>query len=150
MITADLVLADLPATSKKQALQALAEKASHLFNAAPEALMIALIDREKIGSTGIGGGTAIPHVKMAKASRLYAVLARLEKPVDYDAIDGKPVDIIFMLVAPVENKTTQHLRMLAQVSRFLRDAESLSALRSAADADAMRKILDDWASKQAA
>lgn len=150
MITADLILADLPATSKKQALQALAEKASGLFSAAPESLMTALVDREKIGSTGIGGGTAIPHAKMAKASRLYAVLARLETPVDYDAIDGKPVDIVFMLIAPAENKTTQHLKTLAQVSRFLRDPDVLAGLRAAPDADAMRHIFEDWANRQAA
>lgn len=149
MITTDLTLARLPATSKKQVLQALAEKASSLFGTAPEALMTALIEREKIGSTGIGGGTAIPHVKMAKAQRLYGILATLDQPVDYDAIDDKPVDIIFMLIAPTENKTTQHLKTLAQVSRFLRDPVTLEALRAAGDEAAIADILSSWALKQA-
>ncbi len=85
--------------------------------------------RERIGTTGIGGGVAIPHVKVPGVSRTYGVLARMHAPLDYDAIDGEPVDIIFMLLAPAESKTTQHLKVLAQMSRFLKDSTMVAALR---------------------
>lgn len=150
MITADLLIPNLPATSKKQAFQAIAEQVSMICRSDEDDLLTALLDRERIGSTGIGDGVAIPHIKMAKATRMYGVLAHLEHPVDYDAIDGQPVDIIFMLIAPTESKTTQHLKMLAFISRFLRDEGNRIAIRAAKDQAALAAVISDWANKQAA
>ncbi|MEZ0262114.1 MAG: PTS sugar transporter subunit IIA [Alphaproteobacteria bacterium] len=150
MINADLIIPSLPATSKKQAFRALAEATVGLFPGDPEKVFTALMDRERIGSTGIGCGVAIPHIKLGHVDRLYGVLARLEKPVDYDAVDGEAVDLIFMLVAPAENKTTQHLKMLAHVSRFLKDDETCQRLRACNQRDAIETLLNEWLKEQAA
>lgn len=150
MISADLIIPALEATSKKQALRAIAEEVAGNIGGHADDLLSALLDRERIGSTGIGQGVAIPHVKIPGADKMYGVLVRLETPVDYDAIDNLPVDIIFMLLAPAESKTTQHLKMLAQISRFLKDARTCSALRAVREAEALSAILDEWARAQAA
>jgi nitrogen PTS system EIIA component len=150
MITADLIIPDLKATSKKQAFRQLAEATVGIFGGNPEHVLDALMDRERIGSTGIGQGVAIPHIKLGHVSRLYGVLARLEKPIDYDAIDTKPVDLIFMLVAPAESKTTQHLKMLAHISRLLKDENTCQAIRSSCEQAKIAEVLTKWAQSQAA
>jgi len=150
MITADLILPALEATSKKQAFRAIAEATSEEFGGDPEILFDALIDRERIGTTGIGGGVAIPHIKLPTVSRMYGVLARLEAPVDYDAIDNAPVDIIFMLLAPTESKTTQHLKVLAHISRFLKNADTCRCIRENGNHDSISGLLAEWAKNQAA
>ena len=150
MINADLIIPSLTATSKKQAFRALAAATVGLFPGDPEKVFTALMERERIGSTGIGCGVAIPHIKLGHVDRLYGVLARLEKPVDYDALDGTSVDLIFMLIAPAENKTTQHLKMLAHVSRFLKDDETCQALRATCERQAMETLLHKWLKEQAA
>lgn len=150
MISADLIIPNLPATSKKQVFQAMSEQTAPLFRGDADALLTALLDRERIGSTGIGNGVAIPHIKVAKATQMYGVLVRLESPVDYDAIDDAPVDIIFMLIAPAESKTTQHLKMLAYISRFLKDEKNVAAIRATADPAALAEIVNSWVRSQAA
>lgn len=150
MITADLIIPALEATSKKKAFRAIAEEISVQIGGHADDLLGALLDRERIGTTGIGQGVAIPHIKIAGADRMYGVLVRLETPVDYDAIDGQPVDIIFMLLAPAESKTTQHLKMLAQISRFLKDAKTCDAIRAASETQKISAILAEWANAQAA
>lgn len=150
MITADLIIPALEATSKKKAFRAIAEEIAVQMGGHADDLLAALLDRERIGSTGIGQGVAIPHIKIAGADRMYGVLVRLETPVDYDAIDGLPVDIIFMLLAPAESKTTQHLKMLAQISRFLKDTKTCDAIRAAAETETLTAILTEWANSQAA
>jgi PTS system nitrogen regulatory IIA component len=150
MINADLIIPGLSASSKKAAFRALAEATVGLFPGDPEKVFAALMDRERIGSTGIGCGVAIPHIKLAHVDKLYGVLARLEKPVDYDALDGKHVDLIFMLIAPAASKTTQHLKMLAQISRLLKDDETCQALRGCCERQAIETLLDNWVKEQAA
>lgn len=150
MITADLIIPDLKATSKKQAFRQLAEATVEIFGGNPEHVLDALLDRERIGSTGIGCGVAIPHIKLGHVKRMYGVLARLETPVDYDAIDSRPVDLIFMLVAPAESKTTQHLKMLAHVSRLLKDDRTCQAIRGCCEQSKIAQVLTDWAKTQAA
>ena len=150
MISADLIIPDLKATSKKAAFRAIAEACVPLLGGPPEPLFDALIARERIGSTGIGHGVAIPHVKIATADKIHGVLVRLETPIDYDAIDGQPVDLIFMLLAPLESKTTQHLKMLAHISRFLKDHATCQNLRGNNCADKIGRILQEWANTQAA
>lgn len=150
MITADLIIPNLTASSKKKAFRAIAEEIAETIGGNPDDLLNALMDRERIGTTGIGCGVAIPHIKVPDTDRMYGVLVRLEEPVDYDAIDGAPVDIIFMLLAPSESKTTQHLKMLAQISRFLKDEKTCTALRAAAEAEHITDLLTAWAESQAA
>ena len=150
MIAADLIIPDLKATSKKQAFRQLAEASAIMFGGSPEHVLDALLDRERIGSTGIGCGVAIPHIKLAHVNKLYGVLARLAKPVDYDAIDSRPVDLIFMLVAPADTKTTQHLKMLAHVSRLLKDEGTCQAIRSTCEQAKIAELLTQWAKSQAA
>jgi PTS system nitrogen regulatory IIA component len=144
MIEADLILPDLKATSKKQAFRQLAESAAGLFAGDAQQILTALLDRERIGSTGIGGGVAIPHIKLPQAKKLYGVLARLDKPVDYDALDGRPVDLVFLLVAPADSKTTQHLKMLAHVSRLLKDERICAAIRSTCEKSRIAEVITEW------
>ncbi len=150
MITADLIIPALEATSKKKAFRAIAEEIAGEIGGDVDDLLTALLDRERIGTTGIGMGVAIPHIKIAGAERMYGVLVRLEAAVDYDAIDDVPVDIIFMLLAPAESKTTQHLKMLAHISRFLKDAKTCEAIRASKTTEALSAILAEWSSSQAA
>jgi PTS system nitrogen regulatory IIA component len=150
MISADLILENLRATSKKQVLELIAEKAAGLFFGNPDTVLGALIERERLGSTGIGAGVAIPHIKIPSLKRMYGVLACLSTPVDYGAIDGQPVDLIFLLLAPSESKTTEHLKALSQVSRFLKDAETCCRLRGTRDHAAIAAVIDEWLKRQAA
>lgn len=150
MISADLIIPALEATSKKKAFRAIAEEIAEKIGGNADDLLTALLDRERIGTTGIGQGVAIPHIKIPGAERMYGVLVRLETPVDYDAIDNLPVDIIFMLLAPAESKTTQHLKMLAQISRFLKDAKTCDAIRSAKETETLLGVLTEWVNEQAA
>lgn len=150
MITADLIIPALEASSKKKAFRAIAEEVAMQIGGHADDLLGALLDRERIGTTGIGQGVAIPHIKIAGAERMYGVLVRLETPVDYDAIDNLPVDIIFMLLAPAESKTTQHLKMLAHISRFLKDAKTCDAIRAARESESLTAILAEWTNSQAA
>lgn len=150
MISADIIIPALEASSKKKAFRAIAEEIAGSIGGHADDLLTALLDRERIGTTGIGQGVAIPHIKIAGAERMYGVLARLETPVDYDAIDNLPVDIIFMLLAPAESKTTQHLKMLAQISRFLKDTKTCAAIRATREAESLSGILTEWVNEQAA
>jgi len=151
MISADLIIPNLAATSKKQAFRVMAEEISEILPAVhPDALLNALMERERIGSTGIGQGVAIPHIKVEGVQKMYCILARLSSPVDYDAIDGKPVDIVFLLLASAESKTTQHLKMLAHISRFLKDGKICDALRASDSVEKIKVIMQDWIKKQAA
>lgn len=150
MVTADLIIPDLKVTSKKQAFRAIAEAMVPVIGGAPDLLFDALIARERIGSTGIGAGVAIPHVKLPHISRIYGVLTRLGTPVDYDAVDGLDVDIIFMLLVPEDSKTTQHLKILAQISRFLKNEDTCQALRATAEEQRISDLLAEWTRAQAA
>jgi PTS system nitrogen regulatory IIA component len=108
-----------------------------------------LLQRERLGSTGIGDGVAIPHGKLPGLDRLFGLVARLEKPVDFDALDGQPVDIAFLLLAP-EGAGADHLKALAQVARLLREPGILERIRAARDASALYALLTHTSASQAA
>jgi len=150
MITADLIIPNLQATSKKQAFHQISEAMVPVIGGSPDILFDALMARERIGSTGIGAGVAIPHVKMPGIERIYGVLVRFEKPIDYDAIDGEPVDLVFMMLVPDSSKTTQHLKVLAHISRFLKDEETCQAIRSTCEQEKIAELLVEWTRSQAA
>jgi len=143
------VIAAMRVGSKKQALQDLAKRASELASQNERAIFDVLMDRERLGTTGVGNGIAIPHGKMAGLDKLYGVFARLETPVDFQAIDDRPVDLVFLLLAP-ETAGADHLKALARVSRLLRNSQVCEKLRGTDQADALYAILSDTAETRAA
>ncbi len=149
LISPQAVLPSLRVTSKKQVLQELARKASELTGLPERAVFEVLVERERLGTTGVGHGIAIPHGKLAALDRLYGVFARLEHSVDFDAIDEQPVDLIFLLLAP-ETAGADHLKALARVSRLLRDRGVCDKLRGTDSADAIYALLTESAASHAA
>ena len=149
LLEGDCIVANLRATSKKQALQELARRAADITGVDERKVFDVLMERERLGTTGVGSGIAIPHGKLAEIDRLYGICARLEKPVDFQSIDDRPVDLIFVLLAP-EEAGADHLKALARVSRLLRDHEVTEKLRATADADAICAILTESQETRAA
>ncbi|WP_428410696.1 PTS sugar transporter subunit IIA [Hyphococcus sp.] len=133
------VIHNLRVNCKREALQALADKAAGLIDRPASDIMTTLLEREQLGSTGVGDGVALPHGKIDGLSKIVGVLARLETPVSFDALDDQPVDLVFMLLAPA-NATAAHLKALAKVSRLLRDEHAREALRGADSAEALFAI----------
>ena len=107
------------------------------------------MERERLGTTGVGNGIAIPHGKLPTLDRLYGLFARLERPVDFDSIDEQPVDLIFLLLAP-ETAGADHLKALARVSRLLRDKSACEKLRGTEEAEALYALLTESAAPDAA
>ena len=140
LVTPPAVIADLKATSKKQALQELARRAAILTGDAERTIFDVLLERERLGTTGVGDGVAIPHGKLADLPRLFGLFARLERPVDFESIDEQPVDLIFLLLAP-GGAGADHLKALARVSRLLRDRSMREKLRGSETAEALYALL---------
>jgi PTS system nitrogen regulatory IIA component len=140
LVAPNAVIPALKVNSKKQALQELAARAAELTGQSERGVLEILLQREKLGSTGVGNGIAIPHGKLAKLGRLFGLFARLDRPVDFDALDGQPVDLIFLLLAP-EGAGADHLKALARVARLLRDGEIARKLRESRDIDAIYAVL---------
>ncbi len=140
LLTPESVVAGLKATSKKQALQELARHASALTGVVERRIFDVLLERERLGSTGVGVGVAIPHARLGDIKTLFGLFARFENPVDFDAVDDLPVDLMFLLVAP-ESAGADHLKALARVSRLLRDKANCAKLRGADNSDALYALL---------
>lgn len=134
------VIASLKATSKKQALQELARHAAVITGLGERRIFETLLERERLGTTGVGHGVAIPHGKLSELKRLYGMFARLDKPIDFESIDEQPVDLIFLLLAP-EGAGADHLKALARISRLLRNAGMCDKLRGATSADGLYMLL---------
>ena len=149
LIARDAILPALKVASKKQALQELSELAALQSIVPAREIFDALVQRERLGSTGIGAGIAIPHGKLAKVSRIFGVFARVEKPIDFEALDGEPVDLILLLIAP-ESAGADHLKALARAARMLRTQAVTSKLRATRDAALMYSILGDEPKSHAA
>lgn len=145
----DAVLAAVKASSKKALLAEMAGRAAALFQLDERRLFDRLLERERLGSTGIGGGIAIPHGRMTPLSKPCGVFARLPHPVDFDSIDERPVDIVFLLMAP-EGAGADHLKALARVSRLLRDRSLVDKLRATDSADALFALLVEPVQAQSA
>lgn len=140
LLQPESVVADLKAANKKQLLQDLAKCAARVTGVNDRKIFETLLERERLGSTGVGSGIAIPHGKLSDFKRLYGVFARLERPVEFDAIDEQPVDLIFLLLAP-EGAGADHLKALARVSRLLRDTSMCEKLRGTDTADGLYMVL---------
>ena len=136
------VIAHLRATSKKQALQDLARRAAQTSGQNERAIFDVLMERERLGTTGVGNGLAIPHGKLATLDRLHGLFARLDHPIDFDAIDDRPVDLIFLLLAP-EWAGADHLQSLSGLSRLLRDKAACEKIRATDDAEELYALLID-------
>jgi len=149
LISPASVVANLRVGSKKQALQDLAKRAAETTGLSERAIFEVLLERERLGTTGVGNGIAIPHGKLPGLRQLYGLFARLETPIDFDAVDEQPVDLIFLLLAP-EAAGADHLKALARVSRLLRDRTVCEKLRGANQADAMYALLTESAASHAA
>ncbi|MEQ9607986.1 MAG: PTS IIA-like nitrogen regulatory protein PtsN [Kiloniellaceae bacterium] len=149
LILPESVVANLRVTSKKQALQELAKKAAELTGQPERALFEVLMERERLGTTGVGHGIGIPHGKLPELDRLYGLFARLESPIDFDAIDEQPVDLIFVLLAP-ETAGADHLKALARVSRLFRDRAVCEKLRGTESAEAIYALLTQSQASHAA
>ncbi|WP_193173391.1 PTS IIA-like nitrogen regulatory protein PtsN [Nisaea nitritireducens] len=143
------VLPHLKVTSKKQALQELSRRAADVTGLEQREIFDVLLERERLGTTGMGNGIAIPHGKLPSLDRLYAVFARADRAVEFDAIDDKPVDIIFLLLAP-ESAGADHLKALARVSRLLRDKGVCEKIRGADSVDAIYALLTEATASNAA
>ena len=130
----------LKASSKKQALQELAKHAAQITEIGERKIFDTLLERERLGTTGVGNGIAIPHGNLAELSSLHGVFARLDKPIGFEAIDDLPVDLIFLLLAP-EQSGADHLKALARVSRLLRDTATCDKLRGATNTDGLYMLL---------
>ena len=145
----DAVLASAKATGKKALLAEIASRAAGLFQIDERRLFDRLLERERLGSTGIGGGIAIPHGRLSTMPRPLGLFARLAHPVDFDAIDERPVDIVFLLVTP-EGAGADHLKALARVSRLLRDRSLVEKLRATENAEALYALLIETVQTQSA
>ncbi len=145
----DAVLASVKAPGKKALLAELASRAATLFKLDERRLFDRLLERERLGSTGLGGGIAIPHARIAGLDKPCGLFARLAHPVDFDSIDERPVDVVFLLVAP-EGAGADHLKALARVSRLLRDRSLVDKLRATETADALYALLVEPVQAQSA
>ena len=142
LLKPEQVIARLRATSKKQALQELARRAAELTGQPEREIFSTLMKRERLGTTGVGNGIAIPHGKLTALTQMFGIFARLEHPIDFEAIDDRPVDLIFLLLAP-EEAGADHLKALARVSRLLRDKRACEKLRGTDNAEALYALLID-------
>lgn len=139
----------LSARTKRQALSLVAETAARRFGRDASEVLDALLAREMAGSTGVGSGVAVPHAKLEGLDRMHGVFVRLETPVDYDSVDGQPVDLLFALFAPAD-AGAEHLRALARVARLLRQSDLREQLRHAHTTDAVYALLAQPARPSAA
>lgn len=149
LLAPEAVFPNLRASSKKQALQELAQQAAAMVDRDPREIFETLLQRERLGSTGVGNGIAIPHGKLSNLDKLVGIFARLEKPIDFEALDGQPVDLVFLLLAP-EAAGADHLKALARVARMLRDPDVVEKLRATRDAGVIYTLLTATAASDAA
>ncbi|MBB5073758.1 PTS system nitrogen regulatory IIA component [Bartonella callosciuri] len=140
LITPEAIIPALKANSKKQVLQVLAGKAAELTGLDACVIFDIVLQREKLGSTGLGGGIAIPHGKLSNINRIIGIFARLESSVDFEALDDEPIDLVFLLLAP-ENAGADHLKALSQIARVLRHTDVVQKLRNTHDAKVLYNLL---------
>ncbi|MES2137199.1 MAG: PTS sugar transporter subunit IIA [Pseudomonadota bacterium] len=136
----DAIKTSLPGGNKKSLLQQLANLAAQRLEVDSATVLASLAEREALGSTGFGQGVAIPHGKIEGLDRIYGLFARLGEPVDYKAIDGRPVDLVFLLLSPPD-AGAEHLKALAAISRVTRHGATLERLRGARTRDALAAVL---------
>lgn len=140
LIEVSAVMPALKVNSKKQLLQLLAEKAASVTGLPEREVFDTILQRERLGSTGVGNGIAIPHGKIAGIPQITGIFARLETAIDFEALDDQPVDLVFLLLAP-EGAGADHLKALSRIARVLRDSDIVSKIRGTQDATAIHSFL---------
>jgi PTS system nitrogen regulatory IIA component len=140
LIDSEAVLPALKSNSKKQLLQVLSETAAKVTGLPEREVFDTILQRERLGSTGVGNGIAIPHGKLTGIKQITGVFARLETPVDFDALDDQPVDLVFLLLAP-EGAGADHLKALSRIARVLRDEDIVAKIRDTNDVAAIYAFL---------
>jgi nitrogen PTS system EIIA component len=149
LIEVSAIMPALKTNSKKQLLQLLSEKAAAITGIPEREIFDTILQRERLGSTGVGNGIAIPHGKLAGVQRITGVFARLDQPVDFEALDDQPVDLVFLLLAP-ESAGADHLKALSRIARVLRDTETVTKIRGTKDAAAIHAFLSSTPASHAA
>ncbi len=149
LISPESVIASFKAKSKKQVLQELAAQAAEHTGLSERDIFDTLLQRERLGSTGVGHGVAIPHGKLASLDHIIGLFVRLDEPIDFDAVDEQPVDLVFLLLAP-EGAGADHLKALARISRLLREPEAIKKLRASTDGAALYAVLTEATTSHAA
>lgn len=140
LIGPDAILPALRGHTKKQVLQELAERAALRTGLSEREIFETVLQRERLGSTGVGNGIAIPHGKLAALPGLVGVFGKLNRPVDFDALDDQPVDLVFLLLAP-ENAGADHLKALSKIARLLRNGDVVAKLRASRDAETIYALM---------
>jgi PTS system nitrogen regulatory IIA component len=149
LLERDAIAARVSASSKRQALAVMADIAARQLGRDSQEILDALLEREQQGSTGVGQGVAVPHARLNNLDRMVGVFVKLETPVPFDAVDDRPVDLLFGLFAP-RHAGVEHLRALARVSRLLRQGELREQLRQARTVDAVYALIAREAEPNAA
>ena len=149
LLEIDMVLADEKPNSKKQLLQILSEQAGEKTGIDKRKIFDVLLQRERLGSTGVGSGIAIPHGCLPELDNIFAIFARLRSPIEYEALDDQKVDIVFLLLAP-EIDGADHLKALSRVARVLRDDELVNNIRNSTDPAAIYALLTKVPAQDAA
>jgi len=148
LIAPEAVFPALKAKTKKQALQELAQRAAKVTGIDAREILDTLLQRERLGSTGVGRGIAIPHGRVPALHKIVTMFARLDEAIDFEALDDEPVDLIFLLLAP-EHAGADHLKALARISRLLREPSSIEKLRASKDRAAIYSVLTESAAHAA-
>ncbi len=149
LIIQESVIPALKVNSKKQLLQELSSKAAQATGLSEREIFDVILQRERLGSTGVGNGIAIPHGKLNSINTIIGVFARLDEPVDFEALDDQPVDLVFLLLAP-EGSGADHLKALSRIARVLRDGDMVSKLRQTESSSAIYAFLTETPASNAA
>lgn len=149
LLQQDAIIPALKANSKKQLLQELANKAARITGLSEREIFDVILQRERLGSTGVGNGIAIPHGKLTSIKSITGIFARLENPVDFEALDDQPVDLVFLLLAP-EGAGADHLKALSRIARVLRDQDLVAKLRATNSEPAIYAFLNQEQTSNAA
>lgn len=142
ILSIDSILLSVKSKSKRQVLQDIAHYASSILNIDERTIFDTVLERENLGSTGFGGGTALPHGRLSELDKVHVFFAKLSTPIDFDAIDNKPIDIVFMLLSP-ESSGADHLTALAQTSRILKDHSLIDKLRKTSSKEELFALLNN-------
>lgn len=142
ILSVNSVLLSAKAKNKRQLLQELSQFAADITKINDRTIFDTVLERENLGSTGFGGGTALPHGRLAELDKVYGFLAKLPTPIDFESVDNKPVDLVFLLLSP-ESSGADHLTALAQISRILKDENTVTKLRAATDKEEIYALLNN-------
>jgi len=141
LMSQECVVTGIKANSKRQVLQELAKKASEVTGLNERTIFDIILERESLGTTGVGNGVAIPHGRVDKIKKVHGIFAKLDNAIDFESVDSKPVDLVFMLLAP-EAAGADHLKALAKVSRTVKDEATRNSIRASNDIEAIYALLN--------